>query len=406
MAASRSGAPAKVAFVPVRFTVMLPAAGKANALRFVSAASTNVEPVPPLRVCVPPIWVVPRRFTVPAGVKVASPATVRVCPRGRVMSPAVVVAVRLPPTVEVASVSAPPLVRLTEPRTGAAVVLKLALPATASAPDWLISPPAVTLNVPLTVEAARSSAFASVKATLLPLVIPTVVKLLPALLSVMLFPAPAASVVVPATVSAPLCVRAPVVVTLRVPDTVEAARFSAVASVRATLLALVIPTVLKSLAAFVRVMLFPAPAASVVVPAAVTAPVCVMGPVAVIVSAPVEVAPALALTLPIVTAFACCQAMSPPVKVTVLNTFPALGSVMLPRVPAVPPGSVVQGLGPANLSRAQEIHIPSRRQGRIARHGERLSQGQGNIPRRGGGGEITAHRRSRQRQGAAIGEAH
>ena len=48
---------------------MLPAAGKASALRFVSAASTNVDPVPPLKVWVPPIWVGPSRLTVPADVQ-------------------------------------------------------------------------------------------------------------------------------------------------------------------------------------------------------------------------------------------------------------------------------------------------------------------------------------------------
>ncbi len=59
-------------------------------------------------------------------------------------------------------------------------------------------------------------------ATLLPLTMPTVLKLLAALLSVMLLAAPAASVVTPATVSGPLWVRAPLVVTLNVPEMVEA----------------------------------------------------------------------------------------------------------------------------------------------------------------------------------------
>ena len=66
-------------------------------------------------------------------------------------------------------------------------------------------------------------------------------------------------------------------------------------------------------------------------------PLCVIGPLAVIVSARSRSTPALALTLPIVTALACCQAMSPPVKVTVLKVFPGFVSVMLPRVLAVPP---------------------------------------------------------------------
>ncbi len=67
-----------------------------------------------------------------------------------------------------------------------------------------MSPPAVTFNVPLTVEAARSSALASVRATLLPLAMPTAPKLLPALFKVMLLAAPAPRVVVPVTAIAPL----------------------------------------------------------------------------------------------------------------------------------------------------------------------------------------------------------
>ncbi len=62
-------------------------------------------------------------------------------------------------------------------------------------------------------------------ATLLPLVMPTVVKSFPALFKVILLAAPAARVVAPVTVSgAPLWVRAPAVVTLNVPETVETPR--------------------------------------------------------------------------------------------------------------------------------------------------------------------------------------
>ena len=139
-------------------------------------------------------------------------------------------------------------------------------------------------------------------------------------------------------INAPDWVRLPPLVTVRFPLTVEAARFSALVSFSVTLLPLVMPTVLKLLAALVRMMLFPAPAVRVVVPAAVTVAVCVIGPLAVIVRAPVEVdSPALALTVPIVTALACCQAMFPPVKLTVLKVFPGFVSVMLPRVPAGAP---------------------------------------------------------------------
>ncbi len=49
----------------------------------------------------------------------------------------------------------------------------------------------VTPKVPLIVEAARSNALASVSSTLLPLVIPTVLKLFAALFRVMLLAAPA-----------------------------------------------------------------------------------------------------------------------------------------------------------------------------------------------------------------------
>ncbi len=111
---------------------------------------------------------------------------------------------------------------------------------------------------------------------------PTVLKLLPALFKVMLLAAPAARVVVtPVTVSAPLWVSAPLVVTPKVPETVEAARSRALASVSATLLPLVIPTVLKLFAALFKVMLFAAPAFNVVMPVTVTAPLWVSAPLVV-----------------------------------------------------------------------------------------------------------------------------
>ena len=138
------------------------------------------------------------------------------------------------------------------------------------APLWVSAPVVVTPKVPETVEAPRIRAFTSVRATLLPLVMPTVLKLFAALLRVMLLAAPAASVVTPVTVSAPLWVRAPLVVTPKVPLTVDAARSRALASVSSTLLPLVMPTVLKLFAALLRVMLLAAPAARVVVPVTVS----------------------------------------------------------------------------------------------------------------------------------------
>ena len=116
----------------------------------------------------------------------------------------------------------------------------------------------------------------------------------------------------------------------------EAAKFKALVSTKVTSLPEDTETVLKSFAALVSVMLAPGDS-RVVVPAAVIAPVCVIRPLAVIVSAPLEVVPRLALALPIEIAFACCQAISPPVKLTLLKLLPGLSSVMLPRFPAVPP---------------------------------------------------------------------
>ncbi len=136
----------------------------------------------------------------------------------------------------------------------------------------------VKARLPLTVEAPRSRALASVSVTLLPLVIPTVLKLFPALLRVMLLAAPAASVVTPVTARAPLWVRAPFVVTPKVPETVEAPKMRALASRRLTLLPLVMPTVLKLFAALLRVMLLAAPAARVVTPVTVSAPLWVRTP--------------------------------------------------------------------------------------------------------------------------------
>ena len=152
------------------------------------------------------------------------------------------------------------------------------------------APLVVTPKVPETVEAARSRALASVSATLLPLVMPTVLKLLPALLRVMLLAAPAFTVVAPATVSGPLCGhRAVGGRRLRSRETVEAARSRALASVSATLLPLVMPTVLKLFAALFKVMLFAAPAFTVVAPATVSGPLWVRAPLVVTLKVPLIV---------------------------------------------------------------------------------------------------------------------
>ena len=139
----------------------------------------------------------------------------------------------------------------------------------------------VTPKVPDTVLAPRIKAPMSFKATLLPVVMPTVLKLL-RLSKVMSFPLPAASVVTPVTTKAPESVIAPEVVTPNVPDTVLAAKAKLSASVKDTLLPEVIPTVLAKVFAELRVMLLidsaAKVAAKVVAPVTFKMPLWVMAP--------------------------------------------------------------------------------------------------------------------------------
>ena len=135
----------------------------------------------------------------------------------------------------------------------AAVAVKDVVPVTASTPVCERVPPVVRARLPLTVEAPRFSAVASVSATLLPLVMPTVLKLFAALFSVILLMAPAARVVTPVTVTAPLCVKAPPVVMSTLPETFETPRVSALASVYWTFPVVVAARVVMSFELFVRV---------------------------------------------------------------------------------------------------------------------------------------------------------
>ena len=81
----------------------------------------------------------------------------------------------------------------------------------------------MTFKLPETVDVPRSNALASCSVTLFPLVIATVLKLLPALFNVMSL-APAARVVMPVTLTFPDCVIAPPAITLIVPIAVSAGR--------------------------------------------------------------------------------------------------------------------------------------------------------------------------------------
>ena len=81
--------------------------------------------------------------------------------------------------------------------------VRLRLPPVEATAPPTVKLPALAEKFPDTVDAFSVSALASVSVTLFPLVMPTVLKLLAALVNVMSF-TPAASVVVPATFSAPL----------------------------------------------------------------------------------------------------------------------------------------------------------------------------------------------------------
>ncbi len=155
----------------------------------------------------------------------------------------------------------------------APVAVRFALP-TLSVPSVVAAALVVRapVTVPLTVRA-----LVSVRVTSLPEVMTTALKLF-ALSRVMSLPVPAASVVVPVTVSAPESVSAPPVVTPRVPEMVEVPRARAPVSFSVTLLPLVMTTVPKLLAASSSVMLLAAPAARVAEPETVRVPVSVTAP--------------------------------------------------------------------------------------------------------------------------------
>src|SRR3989338_8606027 len=118
-----------------------------------------------------------------------------------------------------------------------------------------MAPPAVKINVPDMVDAPNTIAPASVISTLLPDVIPIVPKLFVDVSKIILLPDPAANVVAPVTANAPLSVIAPAAVIPNVPETVDAPKTMAPASVIATLLPLVIATVEKLLDASSNVIL-------------------------------------------------------------------------------------------------------------------------------------------------------
>src|SRR3990167_2275399 len=164
--------------------------------------------------------------------------------------------------------------------------VKLEVPVTVATPLCVMAPLVVTAKMPEIVDAANANAFASTNVTLLPVVMPTDAKSLEASSSVILLPDPAAKVDAPETVKAPLSVIAPAVVTLNVPDIVDALRAKAFASTNVTLLPEVIPTDAKSFEASSSVILLPDPAAKVDAPETVKAPLSVIAPAVVTFNVP------------------------------------------------------------------------------------------------------------------------
>src|SRR3990167_8315620 len=140
-----------------------------------------------------------------------------------------------------------------------------------SAPLCVMAPAVVTSNVPVIVEAANSKALASFNVTLLPVVIPTLEKVFAAS-SVILFVDPAASVVAPVTANTPLSVIAPLAVTDKSEEIVDAPKSIALVSTNVTLLPDVIATVAKAFDAWSNVILLLDPTAIVVVPLTDIAP--------------------------------------------------------------------------------------------------------------------------------------
>src|SRR3990167_7144978 len=164
----------------------------------------------------------------------------------------------------------------------------VATPVTANAPLSVMAPAVVTSNVPLMVEAANSKALASFNVTLLPVVIPTLEKVFAAS-SVILFVDPAASVVAPVTANTPLSVIAPLAVTDKSEEIVDAPKSIALVSTNVTLLPDVIATVAKAFDAWSNVILLLDPTANVVVPLTPTAPLSVSAPASVTPNVPVMV---------------------------------------------------------------------------------------------------------------------
>ena len=252
-------------------TVTTPVKSLEELFRVMSFPEPAASVVVPVTVSAPPVCV-----TAPVEVSPNVPEIVEVPRSMALASTSVTLFPLVMDTVPEKSFDAPSSVTLfPDPAT------MVVAPVMASVPESETAPPAVNPKVPEMVEAPRSMAPASTSVTLFPEVITTVLKLLELSFKVMSLSDSAAIVAVPVTTRVPESVTAPPVFNPKVPEMVEAPKSIAPESTRVTLFPLVTATVPKLLELLSRVILFPDPAAIVVVPVTVSVPVSVTAPPAV-----------------------------------------------------------------------------------------------------------------------------
>ena len=287
-------------------------------LKLLALSSVISLPAPAARVVVPVTTIFPLSVIAPAVVTFKAPAIVDAPRSSALLSTSVTLRPEVIATVEKLFPAESSVISLPAPAA------RVVAPVTLSAPLCVSAPLVVTFRVPEMVEAPRTKAFVSRSVTLFALLTTKVLKLFPAESSVMSFPVPAAAVVVPVTTTFPLSVIAPVVVTFKAPETVDAPRFKALLSTSVTLRPEVIATVEKLFPAESSVISLPAPAARVVVPVTAKLPLSVIAPAVVTFKVPdmVDAPRSKALASVSTTAF-------PLVIATVLKLLEALFKVML-----------------------------------------------------------------------------
>ena len=228
-----------------------------------------------VRLVVPVIVRTPESVIEPLAVMTRLPLTVE-APRS--MSPMSLSETSLPLTTLTAPLkllTASSVISLADP------AVRLVVPVIERLPLSVIEPLEVTVRLPVTVDAARSSAPVSASDTFLPLTTLTAPTKLLASSSVMSLAAPAPRLVVPAIERLPLSVIVPLAVTARLPLIVEAPRSMELVSTSVTFLPLTTLTEPVKSLALSSVMSLPEPAVSSVLPLTDRLPLSVIAPPAV-----------------------------------------------------------------------------------------------------------------------------